>query len=68
MKAAGKTPISNRWKTKYKEPIAPDAAGLPPLPEGWCWTSIGQVFHVHVGAHSKAQHARILERFDTVGQ
>ena len=53
MKAMGKTPINNRWKAKYKEPISPDTAGLPPLPEGWCWTSMGQVFHVHVGATPK---------------
>jgi type I restriction enzyme S subunit len=38
-KEKGKTPPAN-WKSKYKEPIAPDTANLPPLPEGWCWTSL----------------------------
>ena len=38
----GKTPPKN-WKAKYKEPVAPDAAGLPPLPEGWCWTTFDQI-------------------------
>jgi len=38
------------WKTKYKEPAAPDTAGLPELPEGWMWSSIGQCFNVQVGA------------------
>ena len=38
----GKAPPKN-WKTKYKEPVAPDTADLPPLPEGWCWVSIDQL-------------------------
>ena len=37
-------------ETKYKEPEAPDTADLPTLPEGWCWTSIGEAFEVLVGA------------------
>jgi type I restriction enzyme S subunit len=41
-KAAGKTPPGN-WKTKYKEPVAPDTTKLPPIPEGWCWASFGQI-------------------------
>ena len=40
MTAVGKTPKSDRWKAKYKEPAAPDIATLPPLPEGWCWASV----------------------------
>jgi len=28
------------WKAKYKEPVAPGRTDLPPLPEGWCWTSL----------------------------
>jgi type I restriction enzyme S subunit len=31
------------WKAKYKEPAPPDTADLPPLPEGWCWSSIDQL-------------------------
>ncbi len=38
-KAAGKTPPGN-WKTKYKEPVAPDTTNLPPLPKGWCWATL----------------------------
>ena len=34
-----KTPPKN-WKARYKEPVAPDTAELPPLPEGWCWGSL----------------------------
>lgn len=47
--AAGKTPPAN-WKSKYKEPVAPDTTNLPPLPKGWCWSSLGQCFDVHIGA------------------
>ena len=40
MKAKGKTPKDDRWKSKYKEPIAPDTSDLPELPDGWCWVSL----------------------------
>jgi len=41
MKAKGKVPKNDRWKAKYKEPEPVDVAGLPELPEGWCWVSLG---------------------------
>jgi type I restriction enzyme S subunit len=50
MQASGKPPKDNHWKQKYKEPSAPDTSNLPPLPEGWRWASLGQVFGVYVGA------------------
>jgi len=34
---------------KYKEPVAPETAGLPELPEGWCWASINQLFVQSLG-------------------
>ena len=43
MSAAGKRPIDDGWKQKYKEPSGPDAANLPPLPEGWCVASLEQL-------------------------
>lgn len=46
---AGKAPPPG-WRAKYKEPAAPDTSDLPDLPEGWCWTTIGQPFEVFVGA------------------
>jgi len=33
--AKGRKPPRN-WQTKYREPVAPDTAELPALPEGWC--------------------------------
>ncbi len=39
MKAAVKAPKDNKWKAKYREPVAPDTSDLPDLPEGWCWST-----------------------------
>ncbi len=38
MKAKGKTPKDEKWKLKYKEPVAPNTSDLPELPEGWCYS------------------------------
>lgn len=38
------------WKDKYPEPAQPDTTNLPELPDGWCWSNLGQCFHVAVGA------------------
>ncbi len=34
----GKTPPKD-WQKKYPEPVQPDTADLPELPEGWVWAS-----------------------------
>ena len=31
------------WKDKYSEPVKPDVAELPKLPEGWCWASWSEI-------------------------
>ena len=41
-KEAGKEP-SKDWKAKYQEPIPPDTAKLPELPDGWCWAAVDQL-------------------------
>ena len=43
MKAKGKIPKDSKWKTKYKEPMAPDTSNLPELPEGWTWATVEQL-------------------------
>jgi len=43
MKAAGKPPKDDRWKSKYKEPAAPNTSTLPQLPDGWCWSTVEQI-------------------------
>ena len=61
MKSVGKTPKNDKWKTKYKEPIAPDTTALPPLPEGWCWALIDQLGAVNGGLtqNSKRRDLRL---------
>ena len=46
--AKGRKPPKN-WKKKYKEPVAPDASGLPDLPGGWCWATVDQAGKVGSG-------------------
>jgi type I restriction enzyme S subunit len=50
MRAKGKVPKDDGWKTRYRELAPPKVAGLSGLPEGWAWASIGQLFQVFVGA------------------
>jgi type I restriction enzyme S subunit len=38
----GKTPPKD-WQKKYPEPVQPNTAELPELPEGWVWASLGQL-------------------------
>jgi type I restriction enzyme S subunit len=35
----GKTPPKG-WQAKYPNPVTPDTADLPQLPEGWVWASL----------------------------
>ena len=43
MRAKGKEPKNDKWKARYKEPVAPDTSELPDLPEGWCWATTEQL-------------------------
>lgn len=40
--AQGKAPQKG-WQKKYPEPVRPDTAELPELPEGWVWASVEQL-------------------------
>ncbi|MDX2208073.1 MAG: restriction endonuclease subunit S [Gemmatimonadales bacterium] len=56
-----------RWKASgkrgtYKEPVAPDTTGLPELPEGWCWGTVGQIADVSGGITKNAKRDRLLRR------
>lgn len=44
----GKTPPKD-WQKKYPEPVQPDTAELPELPEGWVWASVEQLGDVQLG-------------------
>ncbi|NUF31731.1 restriction endonuclease subunit S [Acinetobacter oleivorans] len=41
-KEKGVNPPKN-WQEKYLEPVEPDTANLPTLPEGWVWATIDQL-------------------------
>lgn len=41
-KEKGREPPKN-WKARYKEPVTPDTTDMPPLPDGWCWTTADQL-------------------------
>lgn len=41
-KEQGKTPPKG-WQDKYPEPVRPETADLPALPEGWVWATIDQL-------------------------
>ena len=50
-----------RWESqenrrgKYKEPVVPDTSGLPELPEGWVWATVGQLSsRIEYGTSTKA--------------
>ncbi|MBL8252315.1 MAG: restriction endonuclease [Candidatus Competibacter sp.] len=42
LKEQGKTPPKD-WRDKYPEPVKPNTADLPELPEGWVWATIDQL-------------------------
>jgi len=43
MRAKGKVPKDDQWKTKYEDPAQIDGSGLQELPSGWAWASIEEV-------------------------
>ena len=53
MKAKGKRPKDDRWKAKYKEPVATDTSELPELTNGWRWTTVGDIGLVASGQTPK---------------
>jgi type I restriction enzyme S subunit len=48
-RAKGKEPPKS-WKEKYKAPAMPKIETLPPLPAGWCWSTIDQLGDIGTGA------------------
>ena len=68
LRAAGKPPKDDGWKSKYKEPAAPDTSTLPPLPEGWCWSNVGQLtWSVKDGPHYSPKYSESGVPFITGG-
>jgi type I restriction enzyme S subunit len=54
----------SQWqgKGKYKEPVAPDTTDLPELPEGWVWTTVGQLGVIKGGKRLPAGHVYAEEK------
>ncbi|GAB3585279.1 hypothetical protein GCM10027345_33310 [Hymenobacter daeguensis] len=52
-KRGGQLPLGEGWKSKYAEPEAVDAEGLPELPEGWIWGSVEQLCEISSGQTPK---------------
>jgi type I restriction enzyme S subunit len=46
MRVAGGPTKDDDWKKKYKEPGRLATSGLPPLPKGWTWATLGQLSSV----------------------
>jgi len=43
MKAKGRIPRNDKWKSKYRDPSQVEVSNLPELPEGWVWTTFEQL-------------------------
>ncbi|MHC1753651.1 restriction endonuclease subunit S [Humidesulfovibrio sp.] len=43
LRAKGKPPTDDAWRARYVEPQGPNTEGLPELPQGWAWASVGQL-------------------------
>lgn len=65
MKAAGKTPKDDKWKSKYEEPSSPSLDALPTLPAGWTWTTLRTIAELK-GGITKGQRRSPEERLVSV--
>ena len=62
MQAKGKISKDDRWKAKYKEPIAPDTGDLPELPNGWVWTTLPQIGELNRGkSKNRPRNAMVVD-------
>lgn len=53
LRASGKEPKNDKWKSKYPEPTLPRIDDLPKLPEGWIGASLDQIGELNRG---KSKH------------
>ncbi len=53
LRANGKEPEDDKWKSRYPEPHPPRTEGLPNLTEGWIWASLDQIGELNRG---KSRH------------
>jgi type I restriction enzyme S subunit len=53
LRAVGKAPKDDKWKSRYPEPTPPRTDDLPNLPKGWIWASLDQIGELNRG---KSKH------------
>lgn len=53
LRAAGKEPKDEKWKSRYPEPTPLRTEDLPNLPEDWTWASLDQIGELNRG---KSKH------------
>ncbi|HDR9227303.1 TPA: hypothetical protein QDB19_003545 [Burkholderia vietnamiensis] len=61
-KEQGKAPPKD-WQEKYPEPVQPDTADLPALPEGWVWASVDQLGEIQGGIQKQPSRAPVKNKF-----
>ena len=55
LQAKGRLPTNDNWRSKYKKLAAPAVQDLPELPDGWCWSTVGQLGEVSGGLTKNAK-------------
>jgi type I restriction enzyme S subunit len=68
MQAAGKPPKDDKWKQKYKEPIAVDVSDLPALPEEWVFVGIEQLILFNKDAIRTGPFGSLLKKYEHQSQ
>lgn len=61
-KEQGKTPPKG-WQDKYPEPVQPDTANLPELPEGWVWASLDQLSEIQGGIQKQPSRKPMVNNY-----
>ena len=49
LRAVGKEPKDDKWKSRYPEPQASNIIGLPELPKEWAWASLEMIAEIGSG-------------------
>ena len=57
LRAAGKKPKNDKWKSSYVVPVGPNPEPQVKLPDGWCWMSLDQLTsHITSGSRDWSQY------------
>jgi type I restriction enzyme S subunit len=64
MRASGKPPKDDKWKTKYEEPGAPGTSDLPNLPKGWIWATLAHLVSFGPGSVKTGPFGSLLKKHE----